>query len=184
MFPKKLATPAQVVTYWGFLFDTRGIPCLHIPLAKWEWVYAIVQYLWLAPLNPRWSRLSLAVVAGVQESLIEATPRQIRRTYSWWFHVVVHSEGLGTGYDLYLTLTIPTPGVRKDLERWARTSWHALPFLSTPGGTRNKWHCTRWRLCLLTDPLIQGVSSPVQVPRQGFWFEKYKVLHVSDGIET
>jgi hypothetical protein len=117
--PKKLTPPAQVVKYCGFLFDTRGIPCLRIPVAKRERAYAIVQHLRQAPLNRRWSRLSLAVAAGVLESLIEATPRRIGHTYLRRFHSVVHPEGLGTGLDPYLTLTSLTPAVRKDLEWWA-----------------------------------------------------------------
>jgi hypothetical protein len=117
--PKKLTPPAQVVKYCGFLFDTRGVPCLRIPVAKRERAYAIVQHLRQAPLNRRWSRLSLAVAAGVLESLIEATPRRIGHTYLRRFHSVVHPEGLGSGLDPYLTLASLTREVRKDLEWWA-----------------------------------------------------------------
>jgi hypothetical protein len=58
------------------------------------------------------------VVAGVLESLIQATPRQIGHTYLQQFNLVVHPEGLGTGLYLYLTLASLTPAVQKDLEWW------------------------------------------------------------------
>jgi hypothetical protein len=92
--PKKLTPPAQVVKYCGFLFDTPGIPCLRIPVAKREQAYVIVQHLRQAPLNRRWSRLSLAVAAGVLESLIEATAKRIGHTYLRRFHSVVHPQVL------------------------------------------------------------------------------------------
>jgi hypothetical protein len=34
--PKKLMPPSQVVKYCGFLLDSLEIPCLQIPVAKWE----------------------------------------------------------------------------------------------------------------------------------------------------
>jgi hypothetical protein len=117
--PKKLTPPAQVVKYCGFLFDTRGVPCLKIPVSKRERSYAIVQHLIKAPPYRRWSRLSLAVAAGVLESLIEATPRRIGHTYLRRMHSVVHPEGLGTGLDPYLTLTSLPPEVLTDLKWWA-----------------------------------------------------------------
>jgi hypothetical protein len=117
--PKKLTPPAQVVKYCGFLFNTRGVPCLKIPVSKQERAYAIVQHFLKAPPYQRWSRLSLAVAAGVLESLIEATPRRIGHTYLRRMHSVVHPEGLGTGLDLYLTLTSLPPTVLMDLQWWA-----------------------------------------------------------------
>jgi hypothetical protein len=68
----------------------------------------------------KWSRLSLALVVGVLESLIEATPiRQVGHAYLRHFHLVVHPKGLGTGLEPYLTLISLTPAVRQDLKWWA-----------------------------------------------------------------
>ena len=72
--PKKLTLPSQEVKYCGFLFNTVGRPCIKIPLAKRERALAICDHLLNMPPSHQWSRLSLAVAAGVLESLSEATP--------------------------------------------------------------------------------------------------------------
>jgi hypothetical protein len=91
--PKKLTPPAQIVKYCGFIFDTTGIPCLRIPVAKRERAYLIAKHLIKAPLM-RWSRLSLAVAAGILESMVEATPRRIGHTYlRGRLHSLIHPEG-------------------------------------------------------------------------------------------
>ena len=79
--PRKLIPPSQVVKCCGFLFDTTTIPCLRIPVPKRERALAIVQHLLAAPLSKRWSRLSLAVAAGILKSLVDATPRRLGHTY-------------------------------------------------------------------------------------------------------
>jgi hypothetical protein len=73
--PKKLTPSCLVVKYCGFLFDTTDIPCLRIPITKRERALAIVKHLITSPAHPVWSRLSLAVAAGILEFLVEATPR-------------------------------------------------------------------------------------------------------------
>jgi hypothetical protein len=80
-----------------------------------------------APLHRKWSRLSLAVAAGILESLVEATPRRIGHTYLRRFHSLVHPEGGGTGLEPYLTTTTLTPDIRVDLVWWAT-------FLAVGGG--------------------------------------------------
>jgi hypothetical protein len=117
--PKKLTPPALVVKYCGFLFDSTSIPCLRIPIAKRERALAIVQYLRAAPLSRRWFRLSLAVAAGLLESLVDATPRRIGHTYLQRFHSTVHPPGLGTGAEPYYTTTTLSADIRTDLEWWA-----------------------------------------------------------------
>jgi hypothetical protein len=116
--PKKLIPPSQVVKYCGFLFDTIGVPCLRIPVPKRERALAIVQHLLDAPLSRRWSRLSLAVAAGILESLAEATPRRLGHTYLRRFHSAVHPPGLGTGAEPYYTLTTLSSDIRTDLQWW------------------------------------------------------------------
>jgi hypothetical protein len=118
--PKKLILPAQEVKYCGFLFDTREIPCLRIPVPKRERALAICEYLLDAPLERQWSRLSLAVAAGVLESLSEATPRRLGHTYLRHFHGVVHPPGIGTGAEPYYTVTSLNADVRRELQWWAQ----------------------------------------------------------------
>ena len=88
--PKKLVPPCQVVKYCGFLFDTTSVPCLRIPDAKRERALAICNYLLDSPRRKTWSRLSLAVAAGVLESLTEATPRRLGHTYLREPHSLAH----------------------------------------------------------------------------------------------
>jgi hypothetical protein len=84
-------------------------------------------------LPPSWqdttdySRLSLSVVAGVLESLVEATPSRLGHTYLRRLHSLVHPEGAGTGASPYYTKTSLTESVLRDLTWWQS-------FLSTPGG--------------------------------------------------
>jgi hypothetical protein len=116
--PKKLTPPTQVVKYCGFLMDSRGIPCLRIPVGKRERALAIVEHLIAAPADRAFSRLSLAVAAGVLQSLVEATPLRLGHTYLRRFHGVVRPEGLGTGAAPYYTTTVVPMAVKTDLEWW------------------------------------------------------------------
>jgi hypothetical protein len=116
--PKKLVTPRQVVKYCGFLFDSRSIPCLRIPAPKRERAIAICDYLLDSPPTKNWSRLSLAVAAGVLESLSEATPRRLGHTHLRHFHSLVHPPGIGTGAAPYFTCTLLSAEVRQELSWW------------------------------------------------------------------
>jgi hypothetical protein len=114
--PKKLTPPQQVVKYCGFLFDSRGVPCLRVPVNKHERALAIVEYLLDAPNHGQvFSRLSLAVAAGVLQSLVEATPLRLGNTYLRRFHLIVRPPDLGSGLDPYLTKTRIPQRVRDDL---------------------------------------------------------------------
>lgn len=116
---KKLVLPQQVVKYCGFLFDTTDTPCLRIPVPKRERALAICEYLLAAPLKAQWSRLTLAVAAGILESLSEGTPRRLGHTHLRSFHSLVHPPDIGTGREPYFTKTALTDPVRHELEWWA-----------------------------------------------------------------
>ena len=116
--PKKLTPPSQRVRYCGFELDSSGIPSLHIPVAKRERALAMVEYLVGSRIDKLFSRLRLAVVAGVLQSLVEGTPERVGHTRLRAFHSVVHPPGLGHGADPYFT-TCPVPAeVREDLRWW------------------------------------------------------------------
>ena len=87
--PKKLTPPQQVVKYCGFLLDSRAIPCLRIPVEKRARALAIVEHLLESPPSREYSRLSLAVAAGVLQSLVDATPIRLGHTYLRRFHSMV-----------------------------------------------------------------------------------------------
>ena len=116
--PQKLTPPQQVVKYCGFLLDSRTIPCLRVPVSKRERALAIVEHLLDSPSSRMYSRLSLAVAAGVLQSLVEATPLRLGHTYLRRFHSLVRPPGLGSGLAPYLTTCGITDEVKTDLRWW------------------------------------------------------------------
>jgi hypothetical protein len=71
----KTKPPAQVQKYCGFIYDTTGVPTLRIPEDKRSRGLAMIEYLWAGSENRELSRLTLAVVTGLLQSLVEATPQ-------------------------------------------------------------------------------------------------------------
>ena len=123
--PVKLMPPQQVVKYCGFLFDTTSTPTLRIPEAKREKALAMVNHVLHSPADRSFSRLALSVVAGVLESLTEATPDKIGHTHLRAFHNDVHPEGSGTGAAPYYGTSKVSDASRKGLRWWA-TALHSL----------------------------------------------------------
>jgi hypothetical protein len=59
--PKKITPPTQVMKCCGFLMDSWGIPCLHVPVSKREErALAVVEHLIAAPVD--WAFLRLTVL--------------------------------------------------------------------------------------------------------------------------
>ena len=114
--PGKLYPPSQVQGYTGFIFDTRGIPTLRIPVAKRERALAMVEHLLQTP--RAMSRLALSVVSGTLESMVEATPSRIGHTVLRSFHSLVHPPGYEAGEDVYYTSVELTPTVEQELHWW------------------------------------------------------------------
>jgi hypothetical protein len=79
--PGKLIPPQQVVKYCGVLLDSRAIPCLRVPVSKRERALAIVDHLLESFMSREYTRLSLAVAAGVLQSLVEASSSRLGHTY-------------------------------------------------------------------------------------------------------
>ena len=117
---EKYMWPTQVVKYLGLHFDTTSIPCLHIPIEKNERALVICEYLIVSPRTKDWSRLSLSLVAGTLESLVEATPRQLGNKYLCNLYHLDHPHGYQAGIDIYCTKTILTPEVVIDLQQGCR----------------------------------------------------------------
>jgi hypothetical protein len=122
--PKKLTPPQQVVKYCGFLLDSEAIPCLRIPVSKRERALAIVEHLLDSPKSRAYSRLSLAVAAGVLQSLVDATPVRLGHTYLRRFHSLVRPPGLGSGLAPYLTTCPISDEVKRDLRWWRQFLLH------------------------------------------------------------
>jgi hypothetical protein len=75
----------------------------------------MVDYLLLGKATTEYSQLSLSVVAGVLESLVEATSSRLGDTYLRRMHLLVHPEGAETGASPYYTKTSLTVAVLRDL---------------------------------------------------------------------
>lgn len=116
--PVKCDPPSQVAKYCGFLFDTRRIPQLRIPVTKRERGHAMIQHLLSQGVKWEHSRLTLAIVAGTLEAMAEATPLRLGHTYLRRLHSLIRPPGLGTGAEPYYTRVSLTPDVLRDLEWW------------------------------------------------------------------
>ena len=118
--PKKCTPPGQSVKYIGFIFDTTQTPTLRIPTEKRERALVITQHLLDSPPTQQFSRLGLAVAAGILQSLVDATPSFVGSTYLRKFHTLVHPSDSGTGIRPYLTYSHLPPQVRSELRWWNR----------------------------------------------------------------
>ena len=73
----KTKPPAQVQKYCGFIYDTTGIPTIWIPEAKRSRGLAMIHFLRAGGTTMELSRLTLAVVMGLFQSMVDAMPQQI-----------------------------------------------------------------------------------------------------------
>ena len=117
--PKKLVPPCQVVKYCGILLDTSATPTCRIPETKRERATNMIKHLLHTP-TKQWSRLALAVVGGVLESLAECTPRRVGHTYLRGIHQDIHPPGLGEGLRPYLSTTRLSARTLQELTWWKK----------------------------------------------------------------
>ena len=116
--PKKCTAPSQVVKYIGFIFDTYQHPTIRIPIAKRERAASIVEHLIHSPATQKFSRLGLAVEAGILQSLVDATPSFLGNTYLRHFHSLVHPPNMGSGALPFYSYTVVPSDVRRELQWW------------------------------------------------------------------
>jgi hypothetical protein len=86
--PGKLEPPNQVVKYTGFLVDTREAPALSLTIAKKDKALAMASK--LLDMTEPLSALTLSVVVGTLESVVEGTPRRRGRGYLRELYAVLH----------------------------------------------------------------------------------------------
>lgn len=115
--PKKLVPPSHTVTYVGFEFDTTNTPTIRVPDVKRQRAEAMIGFIRSRPARFAFSRLTLSVLAGVLESISEATPKRLGHTYLRRLHAVIHPEG--SGPEIYYTRTTLTPHILRDLAWWS-----------------------------------------------------------------
>jgi hypothetical protein len=114
--PGKHTTPAHVVKYTGLLFDTTDVPTLRIPEYKRAEAIAMTDFALLH--RRRLSRLGLAVVVGVLESLVEATPSRLGHTHLRNVQEILHPSGWDGPELPYYSFAELTDKVCSDLKMW------------------------------------------------------------------
>ena len=134
--PCKTSPPAQVQKYTGFLFDTREIPCLRIPESKRQRALATIAYL---KSRVSISRLALAVVTGILQSLVDATPQHLGNTFLRNVYNSMHADATlpPSDPDFFYSTTALSPDGWKDLE-W----WHESLQLDICATARSRDACT------------------------------------------
>jgi hypothetical protein len=139
--PAKTSPPQQVQKYCGFLYDTSGTPTLRIPPNKISRCLASVDFLVALPRGRRLSRLSLAIVTGVLQSIVDATPQHIGQSYLRTLYDDLHFLEVGapikTGAAKYFTQAFLSPESLRALSWWGHHLRH------TPGSTTYRAHSGR-----------------------------------------
>ena len=109
--------PSPVTKYTVFLFDTREIPCLRILESKRQRGLATLAYLKSIQVV---FRLALAVVSGILQSVVDATPQQIGNTFLRNVYDSMHANATLPLYDpdFYYSMTTVSQEAWKDLEWW------------------------------------------------------------------
>jgi hypothetical protein len=79
--PKKTRPPAQRQKFCGFIYDTTDKPRLIIPEDKVTRALASIRFLRAGAGSKRIARLTLAVVIGRLQALVDATPQRIGNSY-------------------------------------------------------------------------------------------------------
>ena len=114
----KTSPPAQVQKFCGLLFDTQGTPKLLIPSDKVSRSLATLDYVIKMNTQNNLSRLTVAVLGGLLQSLVDATPARIGQTYLRGLYNDVHYTCPLTGKDLYYTSIVLSESTVADLGWW------------------------------------------------------------------
>lgn len=133
----KTSPPSQRQKYCGFIYDTRKTPTLIIPPNKISRCLASADFLLARPRNKLLSRLSLAIITGVLQSIVEATPQRIgqghlRSLYDDLHRMEEETEELAHPVEKFYSAVELTPASLEAL-RWWQTY-----LVSNPGATTSR----------------------------------------------
>lgn len=121
--PSKTSPPGQVQKFCGFVYDTTGLPAVEVPPEKISKALAMTDYVLSDP-HRSFARLTVAVVAGVLQSLVPATQSNIGATFLRAvyddLHVGLARELVGTKASYFLPMTLSESGLI--CFRW----WHTV----------------------------------------------------------
>jgi hypothetical protein len=114
----KTSLPAQVQKFCGLIFDTRETPRLRIPSAKLSRSLATLDFVIKMNNQGTLSRLTVAVMGGLLQYLVDATPARLGQTYLWGLYDDVHHTCPLSSRDLYYTSVELRATTVADLGRW------------------------------------------------------------------
>ena len=132
--PKKTSPPAQVQTYCGFEYDTSSRPTLRIPQAKQQRAIASIDYLQKfrktqekAASTHQLARLTLAVVLGRLQSLVDATPQRVGQAYLRRLYTEMHITS-GDPDELQHAILVYGSAITLSTQAWCDLDWwrHSL----------------------------------------------------------
>jgi len=116
----KCKPPARQQKHCGLICDAASAPCLRVPRDKRDRALAMLKFLRSQPIV---SRLALAVVTGVLQSLVEATPQRIGHTFLRRVYEGIHEPDDLPSADrkaFYYSVVDMTSEMWLDLEWWER----------------------------------------------------------------
>jgi hypothetical protein len=116
--PGKLTPPCQEVKYTGFLWNTEGVPTLKVPAYKVDKSLALIDF--AISKRDSLSRLCLAVIKGVLESIVDATPARTGHTHLRSMEITLHPPGWEEAFLPYYSFTALSEKNMKDLHWWHR----------------------------------------------------------------
>jgi hypothetical protein len=116
----KTRPPSQQQKFCGFLYDTTNTPRLLIPPDKVSKAIASIHYLQAGASTGRLARLTLAVVIGRLQALVDATPRQIGNSYLRRLYDELHdmTAPRTDGHLCYYSVVSLSPAAWLDLGWW------------------------------------------------------------------
>jgi hypothetical protein len=130
----KTSPPAQEQKFCGMIFDTRSTPTMRIPMSKVSRTLATLARVGELNDKQELTRLAGAVVGGLCQSLVDATPARQGQTYLRALYDNIHHTSKLYGRALYYTKFQLSPETLEDLQWWEE-------FLSlNPGNTSRAGH--------------------------------------------
>lgn len=120
--PVKTQLPSQEQKFCGFIYNTVDIPFRAIPTAKVGRALAVLSYV-RHGVKGRLAKLSIAILAGLLQSFVPATPSNVGANYLRSLYEVVHQdmaeEVVGTPQGYYEEAHL-TAEALEDLDWWGQ----------------------------------------------------------------
>jgi hypothetical protein len=130
----KTSPPAQIQKYCGMIFDTTGVPTIHIPEEKVSRSLATIAFVKAINAKSQLLQLSASVMGGLLQSLVVATPSQQGQTYLRPLYDDVHTVDESDPKLKYYTQVALSPKTLSDLSWW-EDFLHANPGNRSPTGS-------------------------------------------------